>query len=44
MQFPARKRDDEPDGLAVRWLRLAKLVLTVILLALGVWNAFAGAL
>lgn len=36
-------REDLPDLRAVRWLRVLKLLLTVILLAIAVWNALAGA-
>ena len=35
-------REDPPDLEAVRWLRVLKLVLTVILLAIAVWKALAG--
>ena len=43
MASPSASNDGQPAW-PVRWLRLAKLVLTVILLALAVWNAAAGAL
>ena len=35
--------EERPDRVAVRWLRVLKLVLTVILLAVAVWDALAGA-
>ena len=35
-------REDPPDRQAVRWLRVLKLLLTVILLAIAVWRALAG--
>lgn len=43
MWSPPASREDRPDARAVRWLRLVKLVLTVVLLAVAVWNTFAGA-
>lgn len=36
--------EDQPDLQAVRWLRVLKLLLTVILLAIAVWNALSGAM
>ena len=35
--------EDPPGGRPVRWLRVLKLLLTVILLAIAVWNALSGA-
>ena len=36
------RSEDPPDLTPVRWLRVLKLLLTVILLAIAVWNAIAG--
>ena len=43
MWFRSAESEDPPDRQAVRWLRVLKLLLTVILLALAVWNALSGA-
>jgi len=35
--------EDRPDLQAVRWLRVLKLLLSVVLLALAVWNGLVHA-
>ena len=43
MWFRSAESEDPPDLQAVRWLRVLKLLFTVILLAIAVWNALSGA-
>ena len=43
MWSPPANRQDRPEEWATRWLRVLKLLLTVVLLALAVWNALSGA-
>ena len=42
MWSPPANPEGRPDARVVRWLRVLKLLLTVILLAVAVWNAFGG--
>lgn len=44
MGSPPATEDDLPDARAVRWLLVAKLLLTVVLLAIAVWNRLGGGL